>query len=122
MNYEQVSVMEESISNGIKVPEIQITTLIEMLMMQAIKLDTIAAEGAASTQKIVQVKTSLSVHHKTKPSPTRSRARHVLDGSNSAINAEFYTTPNRQKTIPIRPCFFYCRGRECRNVLKCLMF
>ncbi|XP_022927628.1 BAG family molecular chaperone regulator 3-like [Cucurbita moschata] len=53
---DQVSVMEESISNGIKVPEIQITTLIEMLMMQAIKLDTIAAEGAASTQKILQGK------------------------------------------------------------------
>lgn len=47
--------MEESISNGVKVPEIQITTLIEMLMMQAIKLDTIVAEGDASTQKILQV-------------------------------------------------------------------
>lgn len=53
---DQVSVMEESISNGIKVPEIQITTLIEMLMMQAIKLDNIVAEGDASTQKILQGK------------------------------------------------------------------
>ena len=56
MNCEQVAAMEESISNGIKVPEIQITTLIEMLMMQAIKLDSIVAEGDASTQKILQVK------------------------------------------------------------------
>lgn len=55
MTCEQVAVMEESISNGIKVPEIQITTLIEMLMMQAIKLDNIVAEGDASTQKILQV-------------------------------------------------------------------
>ncbi|XP_038895692.1 BAG family molecular chaperone regulator 3-like [Benincasa hispida] len=53
---DQVSVMEESISNGIKVPDIQITTLIEMLMMQAVKLDNIVAEGDASTQKILQGK------------------------------------------------------------------
>ncbi|KGN65887.1 BAG family molecular chaperone regulator 3 [Cucumis sativus] len=53
---DQVAAMEESISNGIKVPEIQITTLIEMLMMQAIKLDSIVAEGDASTQKILQGK------------------------------------------------------------------
>ncbi|KAG6573383.1 hypothetical protein SDJN03_27270, partial [Cucurbita argyrosperma subsp. sororia] len=38
-----------------EVPEIQITTLIVMLMMQAIKLDNIVAEGDASTQKILQV-------------------------------------------------------------------
>ncbi|KAI4299995.1 hypothetical protein L6164_033415 [Bauhinia variegata] len=53
---EQVSAIEKSISNGLKVPELQITTLIEMLMRQAIKLDCIAAEGDASTQKSLQGK------------------------------------------------------------------
>lgn len=36
-------------------PEVQITTLIEMLMRQAIKLDNISAEGDASAQKSLQV-------------------------------------------------------------------
>lgn len=52
---EQVSVIEKSISNGVKVPEVQIITLIEMLMRQAIKLESISAEGDASEQKILQV-------------------------------------------------------------------
>lgn len=52
---EQVSVIEKSISNGVKVPEVQIITLIEMLMRQAIKLESISAEGDASAQKILQV-------------------------------------------------------------------
>ncbi|WCJ33511.1 BAG family molecular chaperone regulator 2 [Euphorbia peplus] len=52
----QVSAIEKSISNGIKVPDVQITTLTEMLMRQAIKLDTISAEGDASTFKISQGK------------------------------------------------------------------
>lgn len=38
---EQVSVIEKSIANGKKVAELQITTLIEMLMRQAVKLDSI---------------------------------------------------------------------------------
>ncbi|KAF7842916.1 BAG family molecular chaperone regulator 2 [Senna tora] len=53
---DQVSSIEKSISNGVKVPELQITTLIEMLMRQAIKLDSISAEGDASPQKILQGK------------------------------------------------------------------
>lgn len=53
---EQVSAIEKSISNGVKVPEVQITTLIEMLMRQAIKLDSISAEGDASAQKNLQGK------------------------------------------------------------------
>ncbi|KAL9456361.1 hypothetical protein AB3S75_005563 [Citrus x aurantiifolia] len=53
---EQVSAIEKSISNGVKVPEVQITTLIEMLMRQAIKLDSISAEGDASAQKKLQGK------------------------------------------------------------------
>ncbi|XP_062094591.1 BAG family molecular chaperone regulator 1-like isoform X2 [Humulus lupulus] len=51
---EQVSVIEKSISSGIKVPELQITTLIEMLMRQAIKLDNIPAQGDTSAQKNLQ--------------------------------------------------------------------
>ncbi|OAY25202.1 BAG family molecular chaperone regulator 3 [Manihot esculenta] len=53
---EQVSAIEKSISGGIKVPEVQITTLIEMLMRQAIKLDSISAEGDASSLKTLQGK------------------------------------------------------------------
>ncbi|KAG2688860.1 hypothetical protein I3843_09G113600 [Carya illinoinensis] len=53
---EQVSAIEKSISNGVKVAEVQITTLTEMLMRQAIKLDTISAEGDASVQKNLQGK------------------------------------------------------------------
>jgi len=52
---QQVSAIEKSISNGVKVPEVQITTLIEMLMRQAIKLESISAEGDASAQKNLQV-------------------------------------------------------------------
>ncbi|KAF2316743.1 hypothetical protein GH714_042084 [Hevea brasiliensis] len=47
----RVSAIEKSISNGIKVPEVQITTLIEMLMRQAIKLDSISTEGDAASLK-----------------------------------------------------------------------
>uniref|UniRef100_A0A2P2NY49 Ubiquitin-like domain-containing protein n=1 Tax=Rhizophora mucronata TaxID=61149 RepID=A0A2P2NY49_RHIMU len=53
---DQVSAIEKSISNGVKVPEVQITTLMEMLMRQAIKLDSISAEGDASAQKNLQGK------------------------------------------------------------------
>ncbi|KAK6254200.1 hypothetical protein QUC31_015920 [Theobroma cacao] len=51
-----VSAIEKSISGGVKVPEVQVTTLIEMLMRQAIKLENIAAEGDAFAQKILQGK------------------------------------------------------------------
>ncbi|KAI9122452.1 hypothetical protein K1719_006292 [Acacia pycnantha] len=51
---EQVSAIENSISNGVKVSELQITTLTEMLMRQAIKLESIQAEGDASQQKNLQ--------------------------------------------------------------------
>lgn len=53
--FAQVYAIEKSIANGNKVPEIQITTLIEMLMRQAVKLDAISAEGDAREQKTVQV-------------------------------------------------------------------
>ncbi|XP_011014081.1 PREDICTED: BAG family molecular chaperone regulator 1-like [Populus euphratica] len=53
---EQVFAIEKSILNGVKVPEIQIMTLIEMLMRQAIKLDNISAEENVSTQKYLQSK------------------------------------------------------------------
>ncbi|KAJ7969042.1 BAG family molecular chaperone regulator like [Quillaja saponaria] len=53
---EQVSAIEKSITDGVKVPEVQITTLIEMLMRQAIKLDGISADGDATAQKNLQGK------------------------------------------------------------------
>ncbi|KAH7568523.1 hypothetical protein ACOSQ2_011821 [Xanthoceras sorbifolium] len=53
---DQVSAIDKSISKGVKVPEVQITTLTEMLMRQAIKLDNISAEGDASALKSLQCK------------------------------------------------------------------
>ncbi|BBH01143.1 BCL-2-associated athanogene 2 [Prunus dulcis] len=49
-----VSAIEKSVSNGVKVAEVQITTLIEMLMRQAIKLENISAEGDAVASKTSQ--------------------------------------------------------------------
>uniref|UniRef100_A0A7N0VGP1 Ubiquitin-like domain-containing protein n=1 Tax=Kalanchoe fedtschenkoi TaxID=63787 RepID=A0A7N0VGP1_KALFE len=42
----QISTIKKSISSGNKVPEVQITTLIELLMRQAIKLDGISTIGS----------------------------------------------------------------------------
>ncbi|KAL4301966.1 hypothetical protein GQ457_10G022340 [Hibiscus cannabinus] len=53
---DQVSAIEKSVSNGGRVPEVQITTLIEMLMRQAIKLDEVGAEGDAVAPKNLQAK------------------------------------------------------------------
>ncbi|XP_068656960.1 BAG family molecular chaperone regulator 2-like [Aristolochia californica] len=53
---EQVSVIDKSISNGKKVAELQITTLIEMLMKLAIKLDNMSVGGDAAAQKSLQAK------------------------------------------------------------------
>ncbi|KAI3466853.1 hypothetical protein Pfo_023516 [Paulownia fortunei] len=53
---EQICVIEKSIANGNKVAELQITTLIEMLMRQAVKLDSIPAEGDACAKKDSQGK------------------------------------------------------------------
>ncbi|KAI4303693.1 hypothetical protein MLD38_039293 [Melastoma candidum] len=53
---EQVSVVEKSIAKGNKAPEVQITTLIEILMRQAVKLDNIPAEGVAALSKNSQGK------------------------------------------------------------------
>ncbi|PKA66029.1 BAG family molecular chaperone regulator 3 [Apostasia shenzhenica] len=50
----QVKTIEKSISTGNKVPELQISGLIELFMRQAVKLDTIPAEGDASFQKTLQ--------------------------------------------------------------------
>ncbi|KAL9671112.1 hypothetical protein QQ045_008678 [Rhodiola kirilowii] len=41
----QISAIKKSISSGNKVPEVQITTLIELLMRQAIKLDSVPTVG-----------------------------------------------------------------------------
>ncbi|PIN22436.1 BCL2-associated athanogene-like protein [Handroanthus impetiginosus] len=53
---EQVCVIEKSIANGNKVAEVQITTLIEMLMRQAVKLDSIQADREACAKKDLQSK------------------------------------------------------------------
>ncbi|KAF9666477.1 hypothetical protein SADUNF_Sadunf16G0233300 [Salix dunnii] len=50
---EHVAAIEKSILNGVKVPEIQITTLIEMLMGQTMKLDDISGEGDVSATKLL---------------------------------------------------------------------
>ncbi|KAK8957365.1 BAG family molecular chaperone regulator 1 [Platanthera zijinensis] len=52
----QVSAMEKSISGKQKVPDLQITTLIELLMREAVKLDGIPAVGDISFQKHFQAK------------------------------------------------------------------
>ncbi|KAL3851513.1 hypothetical protein ACJIZ3_013395 [Penstemon smallii] len=53
---EQVCAIEKSIANGSKVAELQITTLIEMLMRQAVKLDSIPGDGDACAKKDLQGK------------------------------------------------------------------
>ncbi|XP_030468579.2 BAG family molecular chaperone regulator 2-like [Syzygium oleosum] len=53
---DQVSAIDKSIAKGNKVPEVQITTLIEMLMRQAIKLDGISTEGDTAPLKNLQGK------------------------------------------------------------------
>ncbi|XP_066345902.1 BAG family molecular chaperone regulator 1-like [Miscanthus floridulus] len=54
---DQVTSIEKSISRGNKVAEVQITTLIELLMRHAVKLESIpAAGGDSSSQKNIQAK------------------------------------------------------------------
>jgi len=53
---DQVTAIEKSVSDCNKVAEVQITTLIELLMRLAIKLDSIPAEGDTSSQKNIQAK------------------------------------------------------------------
>lgn len=55
----QVRSIEKSITRGSKVAEVQITTLIELLMRLAVKLDSIHAEGDSSSQKNIQVSTCI---------------------------------------------------------------
>ncbi|KAK4491567.1 hypothetical protein RD792_002319 [Penstemon davidsonii] len=53
---EQVCAIEKSVANGSKVADLQITTLIEMLMRQAVKLDSIPGDGDACAKKDLQGK------------------------------------------------------------------
>lgn len=53
---DQVCAIEKSIENGNKVAEVQMTTLVELLMRQAVKLDAITAQGDSSTEKMLQGK------------------------------------------------------------------
>ncbi|KAI4303680.1 hypothetical protein MLD38_039280 [Melastoma candidum] len=74
---EQVSIVEKSIAKGKKVPEVQITTLIEMLMRQAVKLDNISAEGDDALSKNSQGKKVQACVEGTGPS-------HGLEHENKA--------------------------------------
>lgn len=53
--WHQVTSIEKSVSGGSKVAEVQITTLIELLMRHAVKLESIPAEADTSSQKNLQV-------------------------------------------------------------------
>ncbi|XP_047070128.1 BAG family molecular chaperone regulator 1-like [Lolium rigidum] len=53
---DQVTSIDKSVSGGTKVAEVQITTLIELLMRHAVKLETIPADGDSSSQKNIQAK------------------------------------------------------------------
>ncbi|CAO2043760.1 unnamed protein product [Urochloa humidicola] len=53
---DQVTSIEKSISRGNKVAEVQITTLIELLMRHAVKLESIPPVGDSSSQKNIQAK------------------------------------------------------------------
>uniref|UniRef100_A0ACD5UFP6 Uncharacterized protein n=2 Tax=Avena sativa TaxID=4498 RepID=A0ACD5UFP6_AVESA len=53
---DQVTSIEKSISGGSKVAEVQITTLVELLMRHAVKLESIPADGDSSSQKNIQAK------------------------------------------------------------------
>ncbi|GJN01730.1 hypothetical protein PR202_ga19017 [Eleusine coracana subsp. coracana] len=53
---DQVSSIEKSVSRGNKVAEVQITTLIELLMRHAVKLESLPALGDSSSQKNIQAK------------------------------------------------------------------
>jgi len=52
---DQVTSIDKSISRGNKVAEVQITTLIELLMRHAVKLESIPAVGDSSSQRNIQV-------------------------------------------------------------------
>ncbi|XP_062183642.1 BAG family molecular chaperone regulator 1-like [Phragmites australis] len=53
---DQITSIERSISRGNKVAEVQITTLIELLMRHAVKLESIPAVGGSTAQKDIQEK------------------------------------------------------------------
>ncbi|CAN1302423.1 BAG family molecular chaperone regulator 3 [Linum perenne] len=96
--YDQVTSMEESISLGKKVPEVQITTLIEVLMRQAIKLDDISAEGDASSQQIIQVKCVETLDLLLKVS--KSNAKKAEEMAAVTSKWETFDPPLHQLTTP----------------------
>jgi hypothetical protein len=66
LSLSQVTSIEKSISRGNKVPEVQITTLIELLMRHAVKLESIPAAGDSSSQKNIQVHYTALLAHAAK--------------------------------------------------------
>ncbi|KAL8045609.1 hypothetical protein ABFX02_08G125500 [Erythranthe guttata] len=101
---EQVCVIEKSIANGNKVAELQITTLTEMLMGQAVKLENIPAaafvgDACAATkslqgkriQKCVETLDTLKVSNaKHKVSPVVTAEWETFDPSPSANRWELF--------------------------------
>lgn len=55
LDYVQVSPLESAVHGGTKVAEKEFVVLIEMLMMQLLKLDSIEAEGEAKVKRRIEV-------------------------------------------------------------------
>ncbi|GAB4829424.1 hypothetical protein Ancab_019095 [Ancistrocladus abbreviatus] len=72
---EQVSAIEKLIYNGVKVAEVRITTLVEMLMRKAVKLESITAEGESAALKNLQVFHSHFSFNSSSLSPMRNHLR-----------------------------------------------
>ncbi|KAL5716341.1 hypothetical protein ACHQM5_018051 [Ranunculus cassubicifolius] len=97
---EQVTTIQKTISSGKNVPEVQITILTEMLMRQAIKLESIPTEGETSAQKSLQGKRvqksveTLDVlkksNEKAKPVAVNTAKWETFDPPSTANNWEFF--------------------------------
>ncbi|ERM99173.1 hypothetical protein AMTR_s00092p00064570 [Amborella trichopoda] len=70
---EQISSIEKSIANGKSVLEVQIATLIELLMRQVVKLERIPTEGEATSHKTIQVHNLMILGLEIQVTHTRSR-------------------------------------------------
>ncbi|KAG8066315.1 hypothetical protein GUJ93_ZPchr0004g40385 [Zizania palustris] len=55
---DQVTSIDKTIARGSKVADVQITTLVELLMRLAVKLESIHAEGDSSSRKNIQVRST----------------------------------------------------------------
>ncbi|KAK4768286.1 hypothetical protein SAY87_003427 [Trapa incisa] len=88
---EQVSAIEKATATGNKVREVQITTLIEILMRQAIKLDGISAEGDAASLKNLQV----GSHYLTRITSFKNSVSHAAMAVHFSFSGEESTEVRR---------------------------